>query len=126
MAVYEARIAELFESIDHRNQRIAELFGELKYYTLQDVKLGKDSIIQTMEEAIAFRTLDKLKFEAMVKAFEARFGGQLRENKLEVHIEPAENECKGLEDLLKEVRRVDGRLYTLKHGEITLDEAWFF
>lgn len=116
-------IRDLEQGIDARNARIKELFAELKYYTERDEKFGNGSVAQKLEEKIAAINISRLRNEASMKAMEARFERELRWEKLEVDLGPAETEFTGEQEVQKrKLRRVNGDFYTLKNADITADE----
>ena len=117
------QIKDLEQGIDARNARIRDLVAESKYFLDRDERFGKGGIVQTLEETVASTNINRLKYEAIVKAMEARFERDLRREKLEVDLGPAETEFTSEQEVQKrELRRVNPGFYTLKNAEITTDE----
>ncbi|KAK5093217.1 hypothetical protein LTR70_004860 [Exophiala xenobiotica] len=127
MATYRERIRDLEQGIDARNARIRDLVAESKYFLDRDERFGKGGIVQTLEEKVASTNINRLKYEAIVKAMEARFERDLRREKVEVDLRPAETEFTNEQEVQKrELRRVNADFYTLKDAEITKDdEEWW-
>lgn len=116
------RIWDLEQGIDIRNARIRELVSELKIYTARD-KFGDGGVVQKLEEKVATVDINRLKYEAIVKAMEARFEQDLRREKLKVDLGPAKTEFTDDQEVQKrELRRLNPELYTLKDAEITMGE----
>jgi len=116
------RIWDLEQGVDVRNARIRELVSELKIYTARET-FGNGGVVQKLEERVATINIDRLKYEAIVEAMEARFERDLRGEKLEVDLGPAETEFTDDQEVQKrELRRVNPELYTLKDAEITTGE----
>lgn len=126
LGALHSRIKELEARVERRNKEIKNLVAALNLYTSPNPITGRLGIVQSLEQNVTTLRIDRAKYQAMVKTLEERFGTQLTRNKLELDLETAESECKGDEGLVKEVRRVDAGMYTLKEGEITTEECFYF
>lgn len=117
------QIRDLEQGVDVRNARIRDLVAESRYFLNRNEKFGKGGVVQTLEERVATANINRLKYEAIVKAMEIRFERDLRREKLEVGLGPAETEFTDQQEVQKkELRRINADFYTLKNAETTKDE----